>query len=345
MLQVTYKKYVLKFNFPGGTSRGILYEKPSWFLKIWNKQSPQKIGMGEISLIPKLSVENEAVVEEELKKLKQNPENYLLKPPTYPAIRFGIETALQDLKNGGEKILYPSDFSKGKEGIKINGLVWMGSKAEMLERIKEKINQGFECIKIKVGAIDFEAELDLLKFIRKHFDKSSLELRVDANGAFDSSNALNKILQLSKHKLHSIEQPIKQGQWKQMAEICKNTTIPIALDEELIGIKTFSEKTELLKTIRPQYIVLKPSFIGGLAEAEAWRQLAKKHGVGWWVTSALEGNIGLNSIAQWTYQFGEKIAQGLGTGSVFSNNIASPLEVIGQKVYLIKEKKWEKLVF
>lgn len=345
MLQVAYKKYVLKFNFPGGTSRGILYKKPSWFVKIWDSKSPQKTGIGEISLIPKLSIENETVVEEELKKLKQNPENYLLKPLTYPAIKFGIETALQDLKNKGEKILYPSDFTKGKKGIKINGLVWMGSKAEMLERIKEKINQGFDCIKIKVGAIDFEAELALLKFIRKHFDKNSLELRVDANGAFDSSNALNKISQLSTYHLHSIEQPIKQGQWKQMAEICKNTTIPIALDEELIGIKTFAEKTELLKAIHPQYIILKPSFIGGLAEAEEWIQLAKKHGVGWWVTSALEGNIGLNAIAQWTYLFGKKIAQGLGTGSVFSNNIASPLEVIGQKLYSIKEKKWGELFF
>lgn len=343
MLQVFYKKYILKFNSPGGTSRGILYEKPSWLIKIWDNQYPQNIGIGEISLIPKLSIENEEIVERELKKLKQNPEKYLLEPIAYPAIRFGIETALQDLKTGGKRVLYPSDFTKGKEGIKINGLVWMGSKAEMLERIKEKINQGFECIKIKVGAIDFDEELDLLKFIRKHFNKDSLELRVDANGAFDSKNALYKIDQLSKYNLHSIEQPIKQRQWEQMAEICKKTSLPIALDEELIGIKTFSKKTALLETIKPQYVVLKPSFIGGLKETKEWSQLAKKHNVDWWVTSALEANIGLNAIAQWTYQFGEKIAQGLGTSSVFSNNIKSPLEVVGQKLYLSTNRKWSSI--
>lgn len=343
MLSVDYKKIVLKFNTPGGTSRGVLTEKPSWIVKIWNSQAPQIIGTGEVSIIPKLSPENESIIEQELKKLQTNAYEYLKTDSPYPAIKFGIETALQDLNQGGNKILYPSDFTQGKSGIVINGLVWMGSKKEMYDRIKEKIEQGFKCIKIKVGAINFADELDLLKFIRKKFSKQTLELRVDANGAFATNNALQKMEQLTKYHIHSIEQPIKQKQWEEMALICKNTPLPIALDEELIGIKTKRKKTELINAIKPQYIVLKPSLIGGLSDTYEWKLIAEKHNVGWWVTSALEANIGLNAIAQWTYKHGNNMAQGLGTGSVFSNNIYSPLEVHTQQLWYNINKNWELL--
>jgi len=347
MLKANYTKLILKFNFPGGTSRGVLTVKPSWFIKIWDDIAPELCGIGEVSIIPGLSPETEGVIEKHLAELKNNPLAFITKQKESlkgkPAIRFGIETALFDMQNGGKRILYPSEFTEGKKGITINGLVWMGNKDEMLSRIKEKVDSGFSCIKIKVGAINFEDELDLLKYIRKSFSESTLQLRVDANGAFLPNESFHKLEQLSKYNLHSIEQPIKAGQWQAMANLCKQTPLPVALDEELIGIDEDQRKTELLKTIKPQYIVLKPSLIGGLAETTNWASLAEQSNIDWWVTSALEGNIGLNAIAQWTYKYGSNMPQGLGTGQVFSNNIDSPLEIKRDELYYNPNKDWDKI--
>lgn len=345
MLQAAFSKHIFKFNFPGGTSRGVLTEKPSWFIKVWDDIAPEITGIGEVSIIPGLSPDEEPEIEKQLVELKNNPLGFisnkdeLLK--NMPAFRFGLEAALLDMESGGKRILYPTPFTNGEQGITINGLVWMGSKHEMLGRIKEKVDAGFSCIKVKIGAINFEDELELLSFIRKTFNVTDLELRVDANGAFSAEEALLNLDKLSQFNIHSIEQPIKQGQWNEMAKLCASTPLPIALDEELIGIKEEKEKKRLLEAIHPQYIILKPSLIGGLAETQKWAQLAINNDIGWWVTSALEGNIGLNAIAQWTAKFGSNMPQGLGTGQVFSNNTDSPLEIRGQKLWYSKGKDWE----
>lgn len=344
MLKVEYTKHTLKFNFPGGTSRGVLTEKPSWYIKIWDDIAPELVGIGEISIIQGLTPDKESSIEKMLDSLINDPLQFisnrdeLLKD--LPAFKFGLETALLDMENGGKRILYDTPFTNGEKGITINGLIWMGAKDEMLERIKQKVDAGFTCLKLKIGAINFDEELELLKYIRESFNSNNLELRVDANGAFAPSEALNKLEQLSDFSIHSIEQPIKQNQWNEMKELCSKTPLPIALDEELIGIKPEKEKKELLEFIKPQFIILKPSLIGGLSETQKWAQLAINNDIGWWVTSALEGNIGLNAIAQWTAKYGSAMPQGLGTGQVFSNNIESPLEIRGQELWYNLEKDW-----
>lgn len=337
MLKASYKPYKFIFNFPGGTSRGVLTEKLSYFIKIWDIDQPDIIGLGEVSLLPNLSPENPEQVEVQLNEFIKNPKLFFEQKDLskFPAIKFGIETALLDLKTGGKQILYPSGFINGKNGIRINGLIWMGNKDLMLKRLKEKVEQGFTCIKLKIGAINFEDELDLIKHIRKAYSYKNLEIRVDANGAFTPQNALKKLDSLSKFNIHSIEQPIKQGQWNDMATLCRQTPLPIALDEELIGISDINLRTELIDTIKPQYIILKPSLIGGLKETELWSKLATERNIGWWLTSALEGNIGLNAIAQWTYINGSNMPQGLGTGQVFTNNINSPLVIKGEELWHI----------
>jgi o-succinylbenzoate synthase len=333
------------FNFPGGTSRGVLTEKPSFFIFVWHNNASHITGTGEISLIPKLSPESIGQVKLLLEEFIENPESFIKNKDLshFPAVKFSIETALLDLKNGGNKILYPSDFTNGQKGIKINGLIWMGNKELMLKRIKEKVSQGYTCIKLKIGAINFADEIDLLKYIRKTFSPDDVELRVDANGAFLPDSALLKLNELAKLKVHSIEQPIKQGQWEEMSKLCAQTPIPIALDEELIGISNTQQREELISTIKPQYIILKPSLIGGLNDAAEWSQLAEQHNTRWWVTSALESNIGLNAIAQWTFVNGSGLPQGLGTGQIFTNNIASPLTIKGEELWYNKKKKWERI--
>ncbi len=345
MLKAEYTPYKFIFNVPSGTSRGILTEKPSYFIKVWNTDNPEICGIGEVSLMPGLSPENTKQVEGLLNEFIKNPTPFADNKDLSdsPAVKFGIETALSDLKTGGKKVLFPSDFTDGKAGIKINGLIWMGNKDVMLKRLKKKVGQGFSCIKIKIGAIGFNDELNLLKYIRKVYSKNDVEIRVDANGAFSPHNAIEKLEALSKFNIHSIEQPIKQGQWDKMATLCKNTPIPIAMDEELIGIYGNDKKEGLLDTIKPQYIILKPSLIGGLNQTKKWALLANKRGIGWWITSALEGNIGLNAIAQWTFLNGSDMPQGLGTGQVFSNNITSPLKIKGEQLWHTPNQKWQSL--
>jgi o-succinylbenzoate synthase len=325
------KQHTFQFKVPGGTSRGVLHTKDSWYLRLWHEDQPNVCGIGECSIIRGLSPDDHPDFRKTLTRLVEQINNQVAPHEEelkhFPAIRFGLEMANNDLVNGGQRLLFPSDFTSGKATIPINGLIWMGQVDFMKAQIEEKLKQGFTCLKLKIGAIDFEEELNLLQKIRKHYDASCLELRVDANGAFTQKDALKKMEQLSALHIHSIEQPLKPGQWELMADLCEQTPLPIALDEELIGVTDRSQKQALLAQIKPQYIILKPSLTGGFRQSEEWIQLAQENQIAWWVTSALEGNIGLNAIAQWTYTLNNKLPQGLGTGQVFTNNIPSPLEV------------------
>lgn len=328
-LTATYKKHTLIFKRPAGTSRGILTSKDIWIITVADKNNPEKKGTGECSPLKGLSIDDRQDYELKLNEVCRNIDNadyFLDKGLTdFPSIAFGLEMALKDIETGGESVLFPSEFTKGSDSIKINGLVWMGEFDFMKNQIIEKINAGFSCIKLKIGAIDFEKEIELIRTIRKEFSAGDIEIRVDANGAFSPETALEKLKVLSGFDLHSIEQPIKQGQWEEMANLCELTPLPVALDEELIGINGFEEKKRLIETIKPQYIILKPSLTGGFKASKEWIDLAEGNKAGWWITSALESNIGLNAIAQWTYTLGNKMPQGLGTGKLFVNNFDSPL--------------------
>ncbi len=343
MLKATYKYHQLEFKKPSGTSRGVLHTKDSWFLYIWDDKKPEKIGIGECSIIPNLSIDNPATLEAKIKEVCEDISDYFywlnggLKE--FPALQFAVEMALLDVQKGGQKILFPSTFTEGKSAIPINGLLWMGDYDFLQEQFIEKKTQGFQCIKMKVGAIDYEKERKLIQFIRQNFQNCTL--RVDANGAFSPTDALEHLYFFASLGIHSIEQPIQQGQWAEMQKLCAKTPLPIALDEELIGISSKAEKMKLLDTIQPQFIILKPSLLGGFRESEEWIALAEQRKIGWWITSALESNVGLNAIAQWTANLKAKGYQGLGTGSLYTNNIASPLEIRGEKLYYNPEKLWE----
>jgi o-succinylbenzoate synthase len=344
IIKAFYKKYTLHFIQPGGTSRGVLNSKATYFIKIISKD---KIGIGECALFRGLSIDDRPDYEEKLKWLCYNihldKDSLLLELREFPSIQFGLEQALLSLNSKNKFELYPSKFTKGEDKIPINGLVWMGDRSFMQKQIKEKLASGFTTIKLKIGAIDFITELDLLRSIRNEFNSSEIELRVDANGAFHSNEALEKLKRLSDLDLHSIEQPIKPKQWQEMAELCSKTPLPIALDEELIGVFSPSEKEKMLETINPQFIILKPSLIGGFIASNEWIKKAKAQNIGWWITSALESNIGLNAIAQYTYTLQTKVPQGLGTGSLFSNNIDSPLKVDHGALYYSVKQNWGKI--
>ncbi|GGF15310.1 o-succinylbenzoate synthase [Flavobacterium limi] len=345
-MKATYHKYMLEFKRPSGTSRGIMTEKETWFIVL---EENGKKGIGECGILRGLSADDREDYEEKLNWVCQNihlGETVLWeKLLEFPSIQFGIEMAFLSLKNENPYVLFPSDFTNNSKSIVINGLVWMGEEAFMKEQIEEKLEQGFTCIKLKIGAIDFQKELDLLRFIRTHFTAEQIEIRVDANGAFSSNEALDKLNQLSGFELHSIEQPIKKNNTDSMAELCKNTPFPIALDEELIGVFSFEEKEALLQKIKPQYIILKPSFVGGFRGTHEWIALAEKYNIGWWITSALESNIGLNAIAQWTFLQNSDMPQGLGTGALYTNNIDCPLEVLNGQLWYSKTKNWDSAFF
>ena len=345
MLQLTYKKHVLNFKRPAGTSRGVLRHKTSYYLMVWDVDEPEIKGIGECSTIKGLSPDPWNDYESTLQEMQKHPEPYDIwlneGLKDFPSIRFGLETALFDLQRGGQRSLFPSEFTRGQEGILINGLIWMGEYDFMRRQIREKIEAGFRCIKLKIGAIDFEKELELLRLIRKEFSEQELELRVDANGAFAPDDALEKLKRLSEFQIHSIEQPIRQKQWDEMARLCEVTPIPIALDEELIGLKTRDEVRQMLEKIHPQFIILKPSLLGGFSMAKMFIEEADRQNVGWWVTSALEGNIGLNAIAQWTFLLENPMPQGLGTGQLFINNIPSPLYVDKAQLFFDEANKWD----
>lgn len=330
----------LQFRFPAGTSRGVLLQKPSSFLVL---EQNGFTGIGECSTIPDLSIDPMEFYEQKLDEVcawlnaGNNPDDIDLS--AFPSIAFGLETALLDLKAKGSKKLFSSNFTEEKTGIPINGLVWMGDKAFMQKQITEKIAVGYHCIKLKVGALDFETELEIIKDIRQQFSAKEIEIRLDANGGFTPQDALEKLEQLAVYQIHSIEQPIKQGQLDVMADICQKSPIPIVLDEELIGVKS-ADKELIIEKTKPAYIILKPSLLGGFKQSEEWIQLAEKHQVKWWITSALEANIGLNAIAQWTYTLNSELPQGLGTGQLYHNNIPSPLEIRDAKLFYESKNAW-----
>jgi len=337
MLKAEFTPYTLQFKRPGGTSRGVLTSKQTWFVKIFDDENPEISGQGECALFRGLGCDDRPEYEQMLESLARHlpaPEELPAVLKEYPSILFGVETALADLKNGGKGVIYPSDFAEGSDSILINGLIWMGTKEEMKEQIRSKLKEGFTCLKLKIGALDFEAEIELLHSIRQEFKAQTVELRVDANGAFSPGEAMEKLERLSQYDIHSIEQPIRAGQWEEMSRICRTSPIPVALDEELIGINDTETKRRLLETIQPQYIILKPSLHGGFAGSDEWIRLAEEQQINWWATSALESNIGLNAIAQWCYTYHNPLPQGLGTGQLFTNNVESKLRLLRDLLYI-----------
>ena len=317
-------------------------EKETWFIIL---EKDGKKGIGECGILRGLSADDRPDYEEILRWTCENihlGENQLWEAlMEFPSIQFGVEIAFRSLESETPFLLFPSDFTKGEKSIEINGLVWMGEEAFMKQQIEEKLATGFRCVKLKIGAIDFDQELQLLRYIRQHFTPEQVEIRVDANGAFDKTLALDKLNQLSGFELHSIEQPIQKNNTDSMAELCKTTPIPIALDEELIGVFSLADKEALLQKIKPQYIILKPSFVGGFRGSKEWIALAEKYNVGWWITSALESNIGLNAIAQWTFLQNNSMPQGLGTGALYTNNFDCPLQVVQGQLWYKKELDWD----
>lgn len=328
MITAAYHKYILNFKQASGTSRGVLKTKETWFIILRNND---KTGIGECGVFRGLSVDDVPHYEEILNwtclNIHLGLSVLLDELVKFPSIQFGLEMAFKSLESENKFELFPSGFTNSKASIPINGLIWMGSESFMKQQIKDKIAEGFSCIKMKIGAIDFPTEINLIKNIRNEFSSKDIELRVDANGAFSKHEALEKLKVLSDFDLHSIEQPIKQGQFEDMARLCQITPLPIALDEELIGMFSVTKKQELLQTINPQYIILKPSLIGGFKGSNEWINIAENSNIGWWITSALESNVGLNAIAQYTYKKQSNLPQGLGTGTLFTNNFDSPLQV------------------
>lgn len=336
-MKINITERILHFKQPAGTSRGVYTERKIWLVEM--KEGERK-GIGECAPLPQLSCDDIPHYAETLRMFCDQIEQtgvidyQALRP--YPSMLFGLESAWAQLHVNGSAKLFDTPFGRGEEGITINGLVWMGTFEEMYQRIEEKIQAGFHCVKLKIGAIDWEREISLIKFIRQHFTKEQIELRVDANGGFTPQEAMKKLEQLATYDIHSIEQPIKQHQWKEMARLCHETPLPIALDEELIGINDTTSKIELLDTIRPQYIILKPSLHGGMHGSEEWIKLTQERSIGSWITSALESNIGLNAIAHFAAKmYGPHISmpQGLGTGQLFTDNIPMPIEIRGEKLY------------
>lgn len=326
---------LLHFKQPAGTSRGVYTTRRVWYV-VLTDPATDRIGVGECAPLPALSrddLPNYAAIlqlacEKITAKGRIDPDDLL----DYPSMRFGLETALLHLKRGSPR-LFDTSFSQGREGIPINGLIWMGRADEMLARIQEKLRIGFRCLKVKIGAIDFDQELALLAFIRKNFSSKQIELRVDANGAFTPEDAPKRLQQLARFDLHSIEQPIRAGQWKAMGKLREATPLPIALDEELIGVNERAKKIELLDAIHPAYLVLKPSLHGGMSGSEEWIGLAEEREIGWWATSALESNVGLNAIAHWCAHLRPALPQGLGTGLLFTDNIDFPLSIRRDRIW------------
>ena len=368
MYKIDISERTLHFKQPAGTSRGVYTTRHSYYLNLTSDECPGVKGVGECATLPDLSCDAKPEYEMTLRQVCQMVEQMGRIPydmiRAYPSITFGLESAFADFFHqvklvdasassaessqkwlgnipawAGELAhLYESPFARGEEGIAINGLVWMGTYDEMYERLEEKLKAGFHCVKLKIGAIDFFKELDLIKHIRQDFSKEQVELRVDANGGFTPENAMSRLEALAQYDIHSIEQPIKQHQWPKMAVLCRESPLPIALDEELIGVNVKSMKQALLDTIRPQYIILKPSLHGGMYGCKEWISLAEERGIGSWITSALESNVGLSAIAHFCakmYGPDVKMPQGLGTGQLFTDNIPMSLEIREDKLWVL----------
>lgn len=351
-LTFSYLKRTLLFRFEAGTSRGVLHSREVFWIKVHHSGDLDQVGWGEAAPLVGLSPDFGFDFEQQLGSIlleasgrswELSEESILqdvkkLVPFSLPSIRFGLETALLDFTNGGIKRILANTFFDQGTPIPINGLIWMGTKEFMFQQIHQKLEEGFSCLKMKIGAIDFEQELELLRFIRYQKNATKLTLRVDANGAFSVGEALSRLEQLRAFELHSIEQPIPVGQWKTMRELVQQSPVPIALDEELIGR---SNKEEVLSFIKPQFIILKPSLVGGILETREWIRLAEEMGIGWWMTSALESSIGLNAISQLTSTYLPSLPQGLGTGKLYENNLASPLLVKSGAIQYLQEETWE----
>jgi o-succinylbenzoate synthase len=350
-LHASFTKKVFRFNFEARTSRGVMKDKTSWFIKIWDDGNPGIMGIGECGPLPGLSPDAvpgfESILKEVLAhvprslSLTDSPLQTLpnFVPPNFPSITFGMETALLDLMHGGKRIIFDNDFIRGK-GIPINGLVWMGDLAFMMSQIDQKIEQGFQCIKLKVGSLDFDRECEILAYIRERYRDQNISIRLDANGAFKVGEALSKLKMLATFKVHSIEQPVPPN-CLEMAELCRQSPIPVSLDEELIGTENQDEKFKMLSRIMPQFITLKPTLHGGVSGCAAWIEVAERLGIGWWITSALESNIGLNAICQFTGNYDNTIHQGLGTGAIYQNNFDSPLYVQDGQIFITPSWPWD----
>lgn len=330
-MQATYTQHILHFRQPAGTSRGVYTTRKVWYVTL---REGNRTGTGECAPLPNLSCDDVPNYEKILRHACQQLcdtgciDYEALLP--YPSILFGLECAWNELC--GIRMI-PDEYFDGKDGIPINGLIWMGTHEEMKLRLEEKIATGFRCIKIKIGAINWNDEMHLLDMVRSRYNREQVELRVDANGAFTPDEALKKLQQLASFDIHSIEQPIRAGQWNQMAELAATSPVVIALDEELIGINHTNDKIRLLDTIRPQYIVLKPSLHGGIKGCDEWIRLAEERGIGWWATSALESNIGLTHIAAWCASKRPAMPQGLGTGLLFTDNTEPKTRIVGDKLF------------
>lgn len=347
-LHASYLKRTFHFNFKARTSRGLMKDKTSWFIRLESGSRPSVSGIGECGPLPGLSVDHLPDFDERLAKIIDEINGSALSggewigrlvPPELPSIRFGLETALLDLDNGGKRILFHNSFASG-EPISINGLVWMGDMDFMMDQINKKIAQGFTCLKLKVGGLDFDRECDILQYIRKRYFRQDIEIRLDANGAFKPDDVLYKLGELARFKVHSIEQPLKPGA-DETEELCRKSPIPVAFDEELIGVYLREDKIRLLEKLKPQFIVLKPTLHGGLKGTAEWISVAESLKTGWWITSALESSIGLNAICQFTANYQPCIPQGLGTGSIYTDNIASPLAVKNGKIFYDTQGVWE----
>lgn len=333
MLSASYAPYSLTFRETAVTSRQRMNTKETFLLRLTDGA---RSAVGEVPLFRGLSVEDEPGFEGRLAALCRS--NGAGDMPS--CARFGFETAAASLASGSQELLYDTPWSRGEVGIRINGLIWMGDRRTMARRIREKLDSGFRCVKLKVGGIDFADELALLRHIRSEFGPDDIELRLDANGAFSPQNAYDRLGYLSELWIHSIEQPIRAGQWAAMAELCARSPIPVALDEELIGTRSDDDKRLMLDSIRPAYVILKPSLCGGLSEADRWIDLAAERGIGWWATSALESDLGLNAIAQWVSRRAPEMPQGLGTGRLYTDNFPSPLELRGEELWFNPEKRF-----
>ncbi|MHC2990634.1 chloromuconate cycloisomerase [Pontibacter sp. HJ8] len=353
-LQLSVRPHTLRFKFDARTSRGAISVHQVYYLSLQDSARPGVTGVGECAPLPGLSIDHRPELEQKLQEVVEVVRSVASTPALlqefilgesltqWPSLRFALETALLDLQAGGNKILYDNAFSRGEQGLPINGLIWMGDKEFMQQQIRKKLSEGYTCLKLKIGSLDFALELDILKQIREVAGVEELTVRVDANGAFSPDEAFRKLERLARYDLHSIEQPIKQGQTEQMQQLCAYTPIPIALDEELIGVQQPAQQTELLDFIQPQFIILKPTLVGGLAASAAWIRMAEERQIGWWMTSALESNIGLNAISQFTAHYPVTMPQGLGTGQLYHNNVASPLEIRAGNLWYSKTE-WEQL--
>lgn len=338
------QKHILEFKTPAKTSRNTLNQKPLWLVKLSHAKQPNVFGLGEISPLKGLSVDDvegfETHLQQTIYHINNGEHPLELGLEQWPSIRFGIETAWLDLQNGGVRKVFDTPFYSGMQQLPINGLVWMNNSADMLRQAQEKVEAGFGCIKFKVGALDFDEECRMLEALRKQFNAFKIEIRLDANGAFAPDTALEQLKELARFEVHSIEQPIKQGQWETMQEVCAKSKIPVALDEELIGIPVGQKGQQLLAAISPQYIILKPGLLGGFDVSRQWIELANKNNIGWWVTSALESNVGLNAIAQFTSLYKITMPQGLGTGQLYTNNFNSPLQMQNGYISYVPTKGW-----